>query len=535
MSGRRKGWRYPADIRRDLELIDVQEPARAAAWVQERVARMPHHWGRLIADEHRQRGGQDDAAANRWLFEATEQAGGLVKLSASDADIRVAAKIASGEAKSRAMVLQGGAGDVLDSLQHTCGRWGVAPAEPRKREGQIDILPAIARMICDRWWLRKLRVAAGQRCERAAIGAGLVKRGRWVYASQDTVERRRQQRRRQQEAIEGALLQDIESGEQVALADVVAGSVSNPEIKRGELMTRIKGCDEFAAGKGWSCEFWTVTAPSRFHPQTTRGGRVAVNPAWDGSTPRQAQSYLCKLWAKARAKWQRRGLQVVGLRTVEPHHDATPHWHLIVYGEAAVLESARDILRQHALADSPDEPGAQQRRCSWLRASGLDGAAYAAKYIAKNIDGRAMEGAASDETGGKVADALLRVEAWARTWRIRQFQFFGVPLVGIWRALRKIRQACAEADEAIEQARAAADRGAWAAFWQAIEGRKVKLLREAGERLTVYGDEAARRVVGVVDGATSALLDLRAWVVKWGALRAAARAGGGRGSLVPCL
>lgn len=535
MSRRGKKWRYAADIRRELELLDLQETARAAAWVQERVARMPHHWGKLIAAEHGKRGGAADAAANRWLMDATEQAGGLVRLSASDDDIRTAAKVASGEAKSRAMVLQGGAGDVLESLRHTCSRWGVSPAEPKKREGQIDIMPAVARMICGRWWLRKLRVAAGQRCERAAIGAGLVKRGRWVYASQDTVERRRQQRRRQQDAIDGAMLEDMDSGEQVALADAVAGSVSNPEIKRGELMTRVKGCDEFAAGKGWLCEFWTLTTPSRFHAQTTAGGGVSANPVFDGSTPKQAQAYLCKTWARARAAWQRQKLQVVGLRTAEPHHDATPHWHLIVYGEAAALEQARDILRKHALADSTNEPGAEKRRFVWLRAAGMDGAAYAAKYVAKNIDGRSMEAADSDETGGKVSDALLRVEAWARTWRVRQFQFFGVPMVGIWRALRKIRQECAPAEEAIEQARAAADRGAWAAFWRAIDGREVKLLREAGERLTVYGDEAARRVIGVVEGANSALLDLRAWVVKWGALRAAARAAGGRGSLVPCL
>lgn len=535
MSGRGRVFKYAVQMRRELALQDEWEQRRAHEWVASRVERMPHHWGRLIAEEHQKRGGADDAAANRWLLEATEQAGGLVRLSASDEDIRTAAKVARGEAKSLAMVLRCGAGGVLESLRHTCARWGVTPAEPKKREGQVDIMPAVARMICGRWWLRKLRVAAGQRCERAAIGAGLVKRGRWVYASQDTVERRRQQRRRQQDAIDGAMLEDMGSGEQVPLAAAVAGSVSNPEIKRGELMTRVRGCDAFAAGKGWVCEFWTVTTPSRFHAQTTAGGRVSANPVYDGSTPRQAQTYLCQTWARARAAWQRRGLQVVGLRTVEPHHDATPHWHLIVYGEAAALEQARDILRQHALANSPNEPGADKRRFCWLRASGLDGAAYAAKYVAKNIDGRAMEGAASDETGGKVADALLRVEAWARAWRVRQFQFFGVPLVGIWRSLRKIRKACAAAEEAIEQARAAADRGEWAAFWQAIEGREVRLLREAGERLTVYGDEAARRVIGVVEGANSALLDLRAWVVKWGALRSVAMADGGRGSLVPCL
>lgn len=539
MSGRRgRPFRYAADIRRDLEILDRQEEARTEAWIKGRLARLPLHWGAAVAAEHRQKGGSNSASANAWLLQATEEGGrGLVPLSASEDDIRTSARVAANEARGVAQVVRGGGADVFDSLVHTCERWGILPAVPRMVDGQPDILPAVRRMICRRWWLRRLRVAVGQRCEAAAIKAGMVRRGRWCYVSQDAVVRRLCQKDRQRQAIESALLEDTDTGEQVDLDRIVAGSVSNPAIKRGELMVRIRGFDELAQGEGWACEFWTLTAPSRFHPQTTAGGRPAANPAFDGSSPREAQNYLVQLWARARSAWQRRGLQVVGLRTVEPHHDATPHWHLIAYGEGEALQAARDLLRGYALQDSPGEAGAEKRRFVWLKAKGLDGAAYAAKYLAKNIDGRGIEGERDRESGGKVADTVQRVEAWAAVWRIRQFQFWGSPAVTVWRTLRKIRQACDDAAAAIERARAAADRAAWADFWRACVEGKLVLLKEDGERLTQYGDEAARRVVGVGEesGCNRALLELRAWVVKWGGRVCQGASGARSVPLVPCL
>lgn len=539
MSGRRgRPFRYAADIRRDLEIHDRQEEARTEAWIKGRLARMPLHWGAAIADEHRKRGGSDVAAANAWLLGATEEGGrGLVPLSASEDDIRTAAKVAANEARGRAQVVRGGGADVFESMAHTCGRWGVAPAVPRMVDGKQDIMPAVRRMLCSRWWLRRLRVAVGQRCEAAAIKAGMVRRGKWCYVSQDAVVRRLCQKERQRQAIGRALLEDTDTGEQIDLDQVVSGSVSNPAVKRGELMVRIRGFDEVAQGEGWACEFWTLTAPSRFHAQTTAGGRPAANPVYDGSSPREAQNYLVKLWARARAAWQRRGLQVGGLRTVEPHHDATPHWHLIAYGPEADLQAGRDLLKGYALQDSPGEAGAEKRRFVWLKARGLDGAAYAAKYLAKNIDGRGLEGERDREAGGKVADTVQRVEAWAAVWRIRQFQFWGAPAVTVWRTLRKIRQACADAAAAIERARMAADRASWADFWKACVDGELVLLKEDQERLTQYGDEAARRVVGVGEesGEHRALLDLRSWVVKWGGRVVEGAAPGRSVPLVPCL
>lgn len=510
----RKPFRYAAQIRRELQAVGVAEQERAKRFVEGRLSLLPWHWGRHVAAQHAARGGGECAEANRWLLAVTDAgAAGLVRLAAGDEDVRTSALVAVREARDRAMLCRGVG--VLAAVARVCVRWGVDPAPVAR--GSSDPWPAIRRMLCERWWLRRLRAMVARRCEAAAIKAGLVRRGLWPYASQDTVERRRAQLARGRAAVESAVLEDADSGEQCDLSAVVDGSVSHPVIRRGELMTRVRGCDEYAKGRGWACEFWTLTCPSRFHAQTVVDGVARENPRYGGESPRAAQAYLCKVWARARAAWKRRGLDVVGLRTAEPHHDGTPHWHLVAYGSRRDLRFARRLLRVYALRDSPGEPGARARRFVSLLAQDGTAARYVAKYVAKNIDGYSMAGELDDESGRSVPESVARVDAWAAAWRVRQFQFFGGAAVGVWRVLRRMRESVAESGEVIERARVAADRGDWCGYLKACEGGAVRVLREAGERLTQYGDAAAARVVGVVDGGRRALLNLRSWVVRWGA------------------
>lgn len=130
-----------------------------------------------------------------------------------------------------------------------------------------------------------------------------------------------------------------------------------------------------------------MTAPSRFHAQRVLGATAEANPAYSGESPKEAQRHLSQVWAAARAAWARRGLQVYGLRTAEPHHDGCPHWHLVVYGEARALRYARRLLRVYALRVDGAEVGARKVRFKAMALSGGSaGASYAAKYIAKNED-----------------------------------------------------------------------------------------------------------------------------------------------------
>ena len=508
------------DFEPKARAIAENEAKRAARWLADRLGLLPARWAAHVGAEHSRRGGLDSADANQWVLAVTEAGRGRVQLSASDEDLRAAAVTAAGDCQALAQFAALRGPEVSAAMMaRQCGLWGIEPPRAAACQG-AGLMPAIRRMCCKRWWLRRLRRAHGRRCDGAAIRAGVVRRGMWPYASQDAVERRGEQRRRNARALERAVIECRETGESLPLAEIVEGSIANPENKRSELMVRIKGCDAIAAGDGLACEFWTLTAPSRFHAYKSTGGKksnsVVVNPNYDGSSPKEAQGYISSVWARARAAWKRRGLQVYGLRTAEPHHDGCPHWHLICYGTARDVRFARRLLRVYALRESPDEPGARNHRFVVMKAkAGRYGAAYAAKYISKNINGEGMGKAGDGEAGKKVSEAVKRVDAWAATWGIRQFQFFGCPSISIWRVLRKMRGPVGVVGSMLERARAAADDSDFAEFWRCSFRGALALIYRPAESLTVYGDMAAARIAGVMEGARRAMLPVKEWVIHW--------------------
>ncbi|MBS1212386.1 MAG: replication protein, partial [Proteobacteria bacterium] len=133
-------------------------------------------------------------------------------------------------------------------------------------------------------------------------------------------------------------------------------------------------------------------------------------------------------------------IQIYGIRVCEPQHDGTPHWHLLLFMEARNAETAGSVLRDYALREDGDEPGAQQHRFESVAIDWNKGTAagYIAKYVSKNIDGFGLE---DDLNGHDAKQTAPRVEARASTWGIRQFQQIGGPPVTIWRELRRLSDA----------------------------------------------------------------------------------------------
>jgi hypothetical protein len=211
-----------------------------------------------------------------------------------------------------------------------------------------------------------------------------------------------------------------------------------------------------------------MTCPSRMHKwRTVKGstGRVMENPRYDGTTPAEAQKYMAGVWARIRASLGRQGVRLYGFRIAEPNHDGTPHWHLLVFHQADQAKALRGTIWRYALADSPDEPGAHKHRVDfkpidWSRGTA---AGYIAKYVAKNIDGYKLD---KDLLGNDALETSARVEAWAATWRIRQFQQVGGPPVGVWRELRRVEAVPDQAPDYLKAAHRAVNKLA------VIEGRE---------------------------------------------------------------
>jgi hypothetical protein len=101
--------------------------------------------------------------------------------------------------------------------------------------------------------------------------------------------------------------------------------------------------------------FWTITCPSKFH---SVGG---TNEKYNGATPRDAQAYLVKVWAKMRAAQHRQGIQPYGFRIAEPHSDGCPHWHMLFVAREHA-EAMNEIIRAYALAEDGAEAGAEKNR-----------------------------------------------------------------------------------------------------------------------------------------------------------------------------
>jgi hypothetical protein len=199
----------------------------------------------------------------------------------------------------------------------------------------------------------------------------------------------------------------------------------------------------------------------------------------------------------------------------------------LIFCAALQVGILREVLTRYALKEDGSEAGAAENRVKFIRINPGEGSAagYVAKYVSKNIDGGGYQVQLTLE-GGQTIDPSERVEAWASTWGIRQFQQIGGPPVGVWREARRL-EAGGEYSDIVEAVRVAADVGpekeakpseGWAAFVRLMGGpnaeRKALPVRAArsrdGERWgyaqqasypanpTRYGETARGVVFGLV-------------------------------------
>jgi hypothetical protein len=376
-----------------------------------------------------------------------------------------------------------------------------------------DTLSArIKRISCPHWWRRKLRTNHARTIENANIKLHIVQAKREPYASRDAVYRCVRQDERNRVLMEKTILQN-ENGDRFTLQELAEKSTSSKAIRRSELMTRIRGMEDYAKEHAYVALFVTTTCPSYFHATLRESGKN--NPRYTGKTPRQAQAYLCNIWARSRVKLKREGIDTFGLRVAEPHHDGCPHWHLIMFVKPHQAVELERIIKGYALIDSPDEPGAQKNRCKFVEITAEKGSAtgYVAKYIAKNIDGYKLE---TDLTGETAITASIHVTAWAKTHGIRQFQAFGAGSVMVWRELRRITSsAVKDAPEYVRQAWSAAQktmsedgdgsqRADYAGYLKAIGGAglprksaRIQLAKVHYDTPGRYGEAIGEKPIGI--------------------------------------
>lgn len=317
----------------------------------------------------------------------------------------------------------------------------IAPWASRRKMPLDEMAASIRKILDDRFWSRLLRKYARRWREHLHIAFGDVRRDVSPYCSKNHVKQWDARRKRSRAIMSRLELEDQVTGERISLIEQIDKSVSNPEKRRVELMTRIGGFEKVATESGYTGSFFTLTAPSKYHAYTAFGHR---NHKWNGASPRRSQRYLNQIWQQIRAELARREIPVFGLRVAESHHDGTPHWHGLLFTAPEHTDELKEVMEDYATREDAEELTGKSGKQPRFELKPIDPAlgsatGYVVKYISKNIDGYALDGESDHESGRPLKETAKHATAWASCWGIRQFQFLGGAPVSVWRELRRLK------------------------------------------------------------------------------------------------
>ncbi|MFQ2769412.1 replication endonuclease [Aeromonas caviae] len=494
---------------------------------------------------------------NIWLRERTKLVRGLIQalpvdpqaLRDEESRKRVAHQFANQTAAIWHNIEQGiKAGDEPDllltweAIRQPADQWGFIGELPEFKTEEVRdnwILSVMVRLLSAKWWEKRINRTWDRLQEHINIVLGKVRKGVSAYVSNATMKVVRERKRAMMRWLAESEVMNTQHDLVISMKDCWEASNANPVNRRNEMMVRMRGFEDYAEEQGHVGVFFTWTAPSRFHAWTQKhDGKTVENKRYEGATPRETCAYLAKLWSLTRAALKRADTPVYGFRVCEPHHDGTPHWHMLLFMRPANKWRVISTLQRYALTDDHQElvRDIQGRppftditpRFDWKEIDPAKGDAtgYIAAYIAKNIDGEHVDG---DQESDTPADqGAQHACAWASWWGIRTFQQIGGAPVGVWRELRRISNAKKHGDlvgppkpvlqdPRFEAARFAADNGIFRCYLQAMGGalatraeHPIKLAHLIEEQANTYGEDIKRLM-----GLHTARLGVRTRLTGW--------------------
>ena len=187
--------------------------------------------------------------------------------------------------------------------------------------------------------------------------------------------------------------------------------------KLAEIYAMTKGLDSFAKSTGLSWVFLTLTCPPRMHSNPDFG-----EYCWDGTLPNEANCWLAKKFGNAVERLRKKNIFLSGLRVPDPHRDGCPHWHLLVFLPSTSMKQFEITLRKQK--EWKTEEG-----CTFIQSDGRATApTIIFKYILKSFG-----------STRNTKSTQASIDTWCSTWKIRRYQWIGLPSIELWRNLRKVK------------------------------------------------------------------------------------------------
>lgn len=266
------------------------------------------------------------------------------------------------------------------------------------------------------------------------------------------------------------------------LADLVKSAAE----KSARYYALLKGLEALADEAGLRWAMLTITLPPEYHANP---GQSEHGSKWNGVTADQSHREIGRGWQRVRAALAKHGIILSGVRTEEPHQDATPHWHCAFFyrDDAQLFQIKRAVLRQfpaglrvrvgvptpaglaftahqfRSLADlesgrshgnvregaqcqldlgAPKAEAGNQARCF---------ASYVLKYVSKTIGIDPATATDADDADTFLIESgpAAAVRQHHETYGIRAIEFFGIPkgAATSWDLLRQVKLYSDDSDD----------------------------------------------------------------------------------------
>lgn len=332
------------------------------------------------------------------------------------------------------------------------------------------------------FWRRALVTRVARAREQVFLRLGLVGEHLEKYASDSNIDAREFQLRAQQNWMNNTFLtpKKKEGSTDEGAPDVsripLVNVIQTPEARFAKLYSFLKAMEILGEESNLSSAMLTITLEPQWHSNPCRGTKK-----WNGKSPREAHQSFCKRWQAIVRDLHRKNIRLSGLRVVEPHLDACPHYHIwLLYRpehEAQIMLGIMQYFPDRLKVVTADRSPANEvthKRVIYINRSKLvrraplpctvktrsqvefskinpyvcKGAGYVTKYLMMtlpvNFEGGEMVGSLrnEDSDSSKKSGSLERVDSYRSIWGMNRGQLFGVAkCLTVWDQLRKMTSA----------------------------------------------------------------------------------------------